>query len=151
MIEQTLILVKPDAVQRGLIGEVLSRYERHKLIIKNIKHLQISLELAQLHYREHMEKAFFSELVSYITSGPVIAAIIEGEAAIQTVRSINGATDPQQAKPGTIRRDFGLSINHNVVHASDSTAGAAQEITIFFPENSAHCGGHIMQGVDYHD
>lgn len=127
-----MILVKPDAVARGLIGEVLRRYEQRGLTVREMKLLRMDREQAEAHYAEHAGKDFFAALVQYITAGPVVAAVIEGEGAIQAVRSTNGSTDPIQALPGTIRGDLGLRISCNLVHASDSAESAAREIKLFF-------------------
>ncbi len=133
--ERTFVMVKPDGVQRGLIGEVISRLERKGLKIVAMKMLWISEELAKEHYAEHKEKPFFANLVSYITSGPVVAMVVEGRDAVKVVRKLVGATNPAEADPGTIRGDFGLDIGRNVVHASDSHTSAEREIALFFSEN----------------
>ena len=130
--ERTLILVKPDAMQRGLAGEVLLRFERKGLRIAGLKLIQIDEALAKRHYAEHDGKPFFAGLVEYISSSPVIAAVLEGTSAISVVRATIGVTDPAQAAPGTIRGDFGLERGRNLVHASDSEASAQREIGIFF-------------------
>lgn len=130
--ERTYVMVKPDGVQRGLIAEVISRFERRGLKIVGMKMLQIPRELAEEHYGEHKGKPFFDALVEYITSGPVVAMVLEGKNAIAAVREMMGATDPQKAAPGTIRGDFGLDIGRNVVHGSDSPASAEREINLFF-------------------
>ncbi|MCC7363372.1 MAG: nucleoside-diphosphate kinase [Dehalococcoidia bacterium] len=130
--ERTLILVKPDAMQRGLAGEVLQRFERKGLRIAGLKLIQIDEALAKRHYAEHDGKPFFAGLVEYISSSPVIAAVLEGTSAISVVRATIGATDPAQAAPGTIRGDFGLERGRNLVHASDGEASAAREIDLFF-------------------
>ena len=132
--ERTFVMVKPDGVHRGLVGEIISRIERKGLKILAIKMLWIQRELAEQHYAEHREKPFFSNLVNYITSGPVVAMVVEGENAISVVRNLVGATNPIDAAPGTIRGDFGLDIGRNVVHASDSQASAEREISLFFRE-----------------
>lgn len=126
-------MVKPDGVRRALIGEVISRIERKDLQVRDIKMLQIDRELANRHYEEHKEKPFFDELVSFITSGPVVAMVVEGENAVSIVRELMGATDPKNANPGTIRGDFGKEITENIVHGSDSTASAQRELGLFFP------------------
>ncbi len=133
-VERTLVLVKPNGVSRGLIGEIISRYERRGLRITALKMLQVSRELAEEHYAEHVGKPFFGELVSFITSGPIVAMVVEGLAAVQVVRDMNGATDPLKAAPGTIRGDFALDMGENVVHGSDSVASAEREIALYFPE-----------------
>ncbi len=130
--ERTFVMVKPDGVQRGLVGEIISRLERKGLKIVAMKMLRIPKELAEEHYVEHRAKPFFSSLVSYITSGPVVAMVVEGKNAVKVVRKLVGATNPSEAEPGTIRGDFGLDLGRNVVHASDSTASAEREIGLFF-------------------
>ncbi|HKS90293.1 MAG TPA: nucleoside-diphosphate kinase [Tepidiformaceae bacterium] len=130
--ERTLILVKPDGMQRGLAGEIIGRYERRGLKIVGMKLMQIDRPLAERHYAEHVGKPFFPGLVDYITSAPVIAAVLEGPNAIEAVRSTNGATNPIEATPGSIRADFGLDKGRNLVHASDSNESAGREIGLFF-------------------
>ncbi len=132
--EETLVLIKPDGVKRQICGEILTRYERKGLIIKAMKLLQTPKELAQEHYAEHKDKPFFGELVDFITSGPVLAFILAGENAVTSVRNINGATNPVDATPGSIRGDYALTMDSNVVHASDSVNSAAREIHLWFPE-----------------
>ena len=131
-IERTFIMVKPDGVSRGLIGEVVSRFERKGLRLEQIRSLQIDEAMARIHYAEHVEKPFFGELVEFITSGPVVAMEWSGESAIGVARTLMGATDPKQAAPGTIRGDFGLMVTHNIVHGSDSPESAKRELAIFF-------------------
>lgn len=130
--EQSLVIIKPDAVQRGLAGTIISRLERQGLKIVAMKMLHMDKALAQRHYAIHRGKPFFEDLVEFITSSPVIAIIFEGKRAIEVVRQTMGATDPRQASPGTIRGDFGLNIQHNLIHGSDSTETAKQEISLFF-------------------
>ena len=130
--ERTFVMVKPDGVQRGLIGEVIRRLEQKGLKIVGLKMIWIQEELAMEHYSEHAEKPFFRSLVDYITSGPVVAMVVEGKDAVKVVRNIVGATNPAEASPGTIRGDFGLDIGRNVVHASDSLESAEREISLFF-------------------
>ena len=132
--EETLVLIKPDGVNRQICGEILTRYERKGLIIKAMKLLQTPKELAQEHYAEHKDKPFFSELVDFITSGPVLAFVLAGKNAVTSVRTINGATNPVDATPGSIRGDYALTMDSNVVHASDSVDSAAREIHLWFPE-----------------
>jgi len=132
--EETLVLIKPDGVKRQICGEILTRYERKGLIIKAMKLLQIPNELAQEHYAEHKDKPFFGELVDFITSGPVLAFVLAGKNAVTSVRTINGATNPVDATPGSIRGDYALTMDSNVVHASDSVDSAAREIHLWFPE-----------------
>ena len=132
--EETLVLIKPDGVKRQICGEILTRYERKGLIIKAMKLLQTPKELAQEHYAEHKDKPFFGELVDFITSGPVLAFVLAGKNAVTSVRTINGATNPVDATPGSIRGDYALSMDSNFVHASDSVDSAAREIHLWFPE-----------------
>lgn len=132
--EETLVLIKPDGVKRQICGEILTRYERKGLIIKAMKLLQTPKELAQEHYAEHKDKPFFGELVDFITSGPVLAFVLTGKNAVTSVRTINGATNPVDATPGSIRGDYALTMDSNVVHASDSVDSAAREIHLWFPE-----------------
>jgi len=134
-LETTLILVKPDGVQRGLVGEVIGRLERKGLRISGLKMIQASEELANKHYGEHVGKPFFDSLVSFITSSPLIALAVEGENAVEVSRNLMGATNPKEAAPGTIRGDYGLTIGMNIIHGSDSLESAARELAIFF-ENS---------------
>lgn len=134
MNERTLVLVKPSAVARGLIGEVISRMERRGLTIKVARLLRVTREMAERHYAQHKGKEFYEELVAHITSGPVFAMVVEGPSAVSVVRRMMGATNPLEAAPGTIRGDFGLDIRRNVVHAADSLEAAEREIPIFFPE-----------------
>ena len=132
--ERTLVLVKPDAMQRGLAGEIISRLERRGLRIAAARLLQIDRNLAAQHYAEHTEKPFYETLVSFITACPVVAAVLEGPNAVEIVRSTMGATDPRRAAPGTIRGDLGLNITQNLIHGSDSLKSAGREIALFFDE-----------------
>ncbi len=132
--ERTFAMIKPDGVQRGLIGEIISRLEKRGIQIAALKMIIISPELARAHYAEHQEKPFFTGLVEFITSGPVVAMILEGEGVIGVLRTMMGVTDPRQAAPGTIRGDLAMSVRHNLIHGSDSTASAGREIALFFPE-----------------
>lgn len=132
--EQTLVLVKPDGVKRRLCGEIIARFERKGLNIDAMKMINVSRELASEHYGEHKDKPFFEELISFITSGPVLAMVLSGENAIDAVRQLNGATNPLQAASGSIRGDFALSISENVVHASDAVETAKREVALWFPE-----------------
>ncbi len=134
-IERTLIVVKPDGVKRGLVGEVISRFERKGFKIKALKMLWMSREQAERFYSVHRDKPFFKDLVDFVTSGPVVAMIIEGDEAISVARIMIGATDGRKAQPGTIRGDFALSIQENVVHASDSKESFEREYRILFSEN----------------
>jgi nucleoside-diphosphate kinase len=135
MEERTLVLLKPDAVQRGLIGPILARFERRGLRIVALKLLQVTPELAARHYAVHQGKPFYPPLVEFITSGPVVAMVIQGKEAIDVVRATMGATNPAQADPGTIRADFGLEIGRNLVHGSDGPQTAAFEIPLFFSDD----------------
>lgn len=130
--ERTLVLIKPDAMQRGLAGEVISRLERRGLKIVAIRMLKVGKPLAKRHYAEHEGKPFFPGLVEYITSSPIIAAVFEGANAIAATRQTMGATSPTEAAPGSIRADFGLDRGRNLTHASDSVASAKREIALFF-------------------
>jgi len=132
--ERTLILVKPDAVQRNLIGEVISRIERKGLRVIAMDLRTIDRETAETHYAEHAGKPFFGPVVEFITSGPAVAIVAEGERAIEAFRALAGATDPVKALPGTIRGDYALRAAQNMVHGSDSPESAEREIKIFFPE-----------------
>lgn len=131
-VERTLFLVKPDAVQRGLAGEIIKRLKSRGLKIVGLKLMQVSRATAEKHYGEHKGKPFFEGLVSFITSSPIVAVVFEGTNAIEIVRATNGATNPLKAAPGTVRADFGLEMGRNLVHASDSPQSAAREIKIFF-------------------
>jgi len=130
--ERTLVLIQPDAVRRGLAGEILRRFELRGLEIREARLLTVDRELAEAHYAEHAEKPFFGELVEFITSGPTLALVLEGEGAIATVRTTMGATNPADAGPGTIRGDLALSMPDNLVHGSDSPESAAREISLWF-------------------
>jgi len=130
--ERTFIMVKPDGVARGLVGEVISRFEDKGLRLEKIRGLTISEELARTHYAEHVDKPFFSELLEFITSGPVVAMEWSGDGAIAVGRVLMGATDPKYALPGTIRGDLGLAVTENVVHGSDGPESAARELELFF-------------------
>ncbi|MBY0358130.1 MAG: nucleoside-diphosphate kinase [Candidatus Obscuribacterales bacterium] len=132
---RTFVAIKPDGVQRGLIGEVISRFERRGLKIVGMKLMQVSKELAETHYGEHKGKPFFDGLVSFITSGPIVAMVLEGKDAVTIARNVIGATNPASAAPGTIRADLALEIGRNVVHGSDSPESGKREIGIFFKEN----------------
>jgi len=131
---QTLILVKPDAFERALTGEVLARFERKGLRIAALKKLTASEAIAHEHYAEHTEKPFFGELVEFITGGPLVAAVLEGPEAVKAARQLIGATNPVEAETGSIRGDFALEVTFNMVHGSDSDESAAREIAIWFPE-----------------
>jgi len=130
--ERSLVLIKPDAIQRGLAGEIISRLERKGLKIVAIKMLHMDKNLAQRHYAIHKGKAFFNDLVDFITSSPLIAIVFQGKNAVEIIRQMMGETDPAKAKPGTIRGDFGIDIGHNLIHGSDSLENASKEIDLFF-------------------
>lgn len=135
MTEQTLVLIKPDGVSRGLVGEVLARIERKGLTLEALELKNVSTELAEEHYAEHAERPFFGSLIEFITSGPVVAAVLSGPRAIAAFRQLAGGTDPvEKATPGTIRGDFGLETQFNLVHGSDSPESAKREISLWFPE-----------------
>ena len=134
MSERTLVLVKPDAIRRRLIGEILARYERKGLSIVAMDQRMVSPELSDRHYAEHLEKGFYPELREFITGGPVVALVLEGDMAVDVVRSMNGATDGRQAVPGSIRGDLALSTSENLVHGSDSLESAEREIQLWFPD-----------------
>ncbi len=130
--EQTLVLVKPDGVQRGLVGEVIGRLERRGLKLAALKLMQVDEALAQRHYGEHVDRPFFAGLVSFITSGPVVAMAWEANNAVEIVRSTMGVTNPANAAPGTIRGDLGVDIGRNLIHGSDSSESAERELSLFF-------------------
>ncbi len=134
MSERTLVLIKPDAVRRGLIGEILTRFERKGLTVDALVLRTMDAELADRHYAEHVAKPFYPPLKEFMTSGPLIAAILSGDEAIEVVRTLVGATDGRKAAAGTIRGDFSLSNKENLVHASDSTDSAKREIALWFPD-----------------
>ncbi len=132
--EKTFLMVKPDGVQRNLIGDIVHRFEQKGFTLVGSKLMQISNDLAETHYSEHKERPFFGELVDFITSGPVFAMVWEGEDVIKTARTMMGATNPQDAAPGTIRGDFGVTVGKNIIHGSDSPESAEREINLFFKE-----------------
>ncbi len=132
--ERTFIMVKPNAVEGGLVGEIVGRFERRGLTLRGMKLLRLSRELAERHYAEHREKPFFGPLLSFITSGPVVAMVWEGPGAIGVARAMMGPTNPADAAPGTIRGDFALEVQSNIVHGSDSPESAAREVKLFFPD-----------------
>lgn len=136
--ERTLVLLKPDALQRRLVGQILARFEAKGLKIVGMKLLRVSPELAARHYAEHVGKPFYNELVSFITSAPVIALVVEGPRAVEVVRRLMGKTNALEAEPGTIRGDYGLSVGMNLVHGSDSPASASREIALFFSPDELH-------------
>jgi len=133
MAERTLILIKPDAFARNLTGEIIARFERKGLKLAALKLETLSRETAEQHYAEHDGKPFFGELVDFITSGPLVAMVLEGDAVVEAARQVIGATNPLQSAPGSIRGDFATSIGANMVHGSDSAESAAREVGIFFP------------------
>jgi nucleoside-diphosphate kinase len=133
--ERSLVLIKPDAIQRGLVGTIINRLEKIGLKLVAAKMLHMDKELARRHYAIHKDKPFFNNLVNYITSAPIIAIIFEGENAVGAIRQTMGATDPAKAEAGTIRGDFGLDIEHNTIHGSDSIETAREEIKLFFSED----------------
>jgi nucleoside-diphosphate kinase len=132
--DRTLILVKPDAFERGLTGEVIARFERKGLRIAALKLMTMERELAERHYAEHVEKPFFGDLVEFITSGPLVAMVLEGYEAVTAARQVIGSTNPLEASPGSIRGDYALEVQTNLVHGSDSAESAAREVGLFFPE-----------------
>lgn len=132
MSENTFVMVKPDGVARGLVGEVIGRLERKGLKLTRIRMLTIDEDLARRHYAEHVERPFFRELLEFITSGPVVATEWSGESAVSVARTLMGATDPKKADPGTIRGDLGLAVTQNLVHGSDSPESAIRELALFF-------------------
>jgi nucleoside-diphosphate kinase len=136
-VDRTLILVKPDAFARNLTGEIISRFERKGLRIAALKHMTVTEELAKEHYAEHEGKPFFGELVEFITSGPLVAMVLEGPEAVKAARQVIGATNPLEATTGSIRGDFAIAVGQNMVHGSDSPESADREAAIFFPELAA--------------
>ncbi|MCM0623489.1 nucleoside-diphosphate kinase [Lysinibacillus sp. OL1_EC] len=133
-IEQTFLMVKPDGVERQVIGDIVDRFERRGFVMKGAKLMVIPKELAEKHYAEHAERPFFGELVDFITSGPVFAMVWEGENVIKLARTMMGATKPEESNPGTIRGDYATTVSHNIIHGSDSLASAEREIGLFFGE-----------------
>jgi nucleoside-diphosphate kinase len=133
-VSRTLILVKPDAFERGLTGEILARFERKGLIPVAIKLMTVEEEFANRHYAEHTDKPFFGELISFITRAPLVAMVLEGEQAVEAARQVIGATDPLEAAPGSIRGEYAIEVTFNLVHGSDSAESAAREIELWFPE-----------------
>jgi nucleoside-diphosphate kinase len=133
--EETLILVKPDAFARGLTGEIIARFERKGLRIRALKGMTVGAELAERHYAEHAERPFFGELVEFITSGPIVAMVLEGQDAVVAARQVIGATNPLEATTGSIRGDFAIEVGQNMVHGSDSPESAAREVALFFGED----------------
>jgi nucleoside-diphosphate kinase len=133
-LDRTLILVKPDAFARGLTGEIIARFERKGLVIVALQHMRMTRELAERHYAEHVGKPFFDELVEFITSGPLVAMVLEGTEAVRAARQVIGATNPLEATTGSIRGDFALLVGQNMVHGSDSPESAQREAALFFPD-----------------
>jgi nucleoside-diphosphate kinase len=133
-VERTLILVKPDAWARSLTGEIIARFERKGLRLAALKQMTMERDLAERHYAEHEGKPFYGELVDFITSGPLVALVLEGERAVEAARQVIGATDPVVAAPGSIRGDFATQVGQNMVHGSDSPESAAREVALFFPQ-----------------
>jgi len=131
--DRTLILVKPDAFARGLTGEIIARFERKGLTIVALRHMTVDTDLAKQHYAEHDGKPFFGELVDFITSGPIVAMVLEGHEAVKAARQVIGATNPLEAATGSIRGDFALEVGKNMVHGSDAAESAAREADLFFP------------------
>ena len=132
--ERTLILVKPDAFSRNLTGEIINRFERKGLRLAAMKLMRMDRELAERHYAEHEGKPFYEELVTFITSGPLVAMVLEGEQAVVAARQVIGATNPLQATTGSIRGDFAIEVGQNMVHGSDAPESAAREVALFFPD-----------------
>ena len=132
--DRTLILVKPDAFSRGLTGEIIARFERKGLRIVGLQYRRLDRDIAELHYAEHKGKPFFGELVDFITSGPLVAMVLEGRDAVRAARQVIGATNPLEAAPGSIRGDFALEIGQNLVHGADSWESAQREAQLFFPD-----------------
>jgi nucleoside-diphosphate kinase len=132
--DRTLILVKPDAFTRGLTGEIIARFEHKGLKIVALRHMVVGRELAERHYAEHAERPFFGELVDFITSGPIVAMVLEGPEAVRAARQLIGATNPLEAAPGSIRGDFAIEMGANMVHGSDSPEAAEREAALFFEE-----------------
>jgi nucleoside-diphosphate kinase len=133
-VDRTLILVKPDAFARGLTGEIIARFERKGLKIVALKHMTVDEQLATRHYAEHEGKPFFGELVEFITSGPIVAMVLEGDEAIIAARQVIGATKPLEATAGSIRGDFAIAVGQNMVHGSDSVESGQREAELFFPD-----------------
>ncbi|HEY7562244.1 MAG TPA: nucleoside-diphosphate kinase [Gaiellaceae bacterium] len=134
MAERTLVLIKPDAMERRLAGEILARFEDRGLTIRAVKLVQVDRDLAERHYAEHREKPFFGELVEFITSSPTLALVLEGESVVSVVRSTIGATNPADAAPGTIRGDLALAMPDNLVHGSDAVESAEREVALWFAD-----------------
>jgi nucleoside-diphosphate kinase len=136
--QRTLVLCKPDTVQRGLVGRVVSRFEEKGLKLVGMKMLRVDEDLAGRHYAEHVEKPFYADLLAFITASPIVALAVEGDNAVEVVRNLMGVTNPQKAGSGTIRGDFGLNLTMNLVHGSDSLASAQREVALFFAPEELH-------------
>jgi nucleoside-diphosphate kinase len=136
--ERTFVLLKPDSVQRGLVGEIIGRFERRGLKVVGMKMLRVSRSLGETYYAEHKGKAFFDPLIVYVTAGPVVAMVLEGNGAVAAVRKMMGKTNSAEAEPGTIRGDLALTIERNVIHGSDSPESAGREIGLFFKKDELH-------------
>nr|WGD68887.1 nucleoside-diphosphate kinase [Bacillus subtilis]WGD72418.1 nucleoside-diphosphate kinase [Bacillus subtilis]WGD74787.1 nucleoside-diphosphate kinase [Bacillus subtilis]WGD91842.1 nucleoside-diphosphate kinase [Bacillus subtilis] len=149
MMEKTFIMVKPDGVQRQLIGDILSRFERKGLQLAGAKLMRVTEQMAEKHYAEHQGKPFFGELVEFITSGPVFAMVWEGENVIEVTRQLIGKTNPKEALPGTIRGDYGMFVGKNIIHGSDSLESAEREINIFFKNEELVSYQRLMAGWIY--
>ncbi|MGE6629527.1 nucleoside-diphosphate kinase [Bacillus sp. NPDC077027] len=147
--DKTFLMVKPDGVQRQLIGEIVSRFEKKGLQLVGAKLMNIPKEVAETHYGEHKEKPFFGELVSFITSGPVFAMVWQGEQVVEVTRQIIGKTNPKEALPGTIRGDFGLTVGKNIIHGSDSPESAEREIQLFFQSEELTTGDQTIASWIY--
>ncbi|NEQ31876.1 MAG: nucleoside-diphosphate kinase [Leptolyngbya sp. SIO4C5] len=147
--ERTFLMVKPDGVQRGLVGEIIRRYEAKGFTLVGLKLMQVSRELAEKHYDVHREKPFFSGLVDFITSGPVAAMVWEGEGVVASARKLIGATNPLSAEPGTIRGDYGVTIGRNIIHGSDAVETARSEISLWFSEEELTSWEPTMKGWLY--
>jgi nucleoside-diphosphate kinase len=132
-LERTLVILKPNAVQRELVGEIIARFEKRGLRIAALKMTILDRSTAEIHYEEHKGKPFFEDLISFMTSGPLIVLVLESDGAVRIVRSMVGSTDPAQAVPGTIRGDYATTTGHNMIHASENEAAAEREIALFFP------------------
>lgn len=138
MLQKTLVIIKPDAVRRGLTGEIIKRIEAKGLNIEDMKMMHIKRELAEKHYEEHKDKPFFESLVDFITSGKVVVMIVSGPEAVRIIRTMMGPTNPAEAPPGTIRGDFGIETQENIIHGSDSVKSAEREISLFFGHSSGN-------------
>ena len=145
-LERTFVMIKPDAFARGLAGDLVTRFERRGFAIRGMKLVRVSDEQAGRHYEEHADKPFFGELVEFITSGPAVAMVLEGPAAVSTVRTMMGATDPLASAPGTIRGDLALELSRNIIHGSDSPESAAREIAIYFDVAELVCSRRRSSG-----